>query len=219
MAMEITNDYINHALQSMAKGNAANGTEKQTEQMVNESENSRADKRQETDWAVVYASSLKKSQSLADYARELAKLAPSVQVRVGSTFSSARSGKTLTLDPGILNKMQHDPQKAKDMKEMIKGVEFITKFVDGLYKSSGKTLVYRHSYIDADGRYRCISRVKEGRSYQMSVKLRQERQKNSQKLIARAKEKAVKNRKSLQKKSQAKRTTKMGVGAKVDLKL
>ncbi len=167
---------------------------------------------------VVHASSLRKSQSIADYASELAKLAPSVQVKAGGSFFSARSGKTLMLDPGLLNKMQHDPQMAKDMKEMIKGVEFITKFVDGLYKSSGKTLVYRHSYIDADGKYRCISRVKDGRSYNMSVKLRQERQKNSQKLIARSKEKSVQNRKSLQKKSQAKRTAKT-VGTRVDVKL
>ena len=147
----------------------------------------------------VYANSLNKSQNLADYASELAKLAPSVQVKVGGGFSSARSGKTLTLNPGLLNKMQHDPQMEKDMKEMIKGVEFITKFVDGLYKSSGKTLVYRHSYIDADGKYRCISQVKDGRSYNMSVKLRQERQKNSQKLIARSRQRARKSRKSLQK--------------------
>lgn len=168
--------------------------------------------------AADYAGSLRKAQSLADYANELAKLAPSVQVKVGGTFSSARSGKTLTLNPGLLNKMQHDPQMAKDMKEMIKGVEFITKFMDGLYKSSGKTLVYRHSYIDADGKYRCISRVKDGRSYQMSIKLRQQRQKNSQKLITRSKEKAMRNRKSLQKILQVKRTAKT-VGTRVDVKL
>lgn len=41
---------------------------------------------------------------------------------------------------------------------------------------------------------------------------------NSQKLIAGPKEKAVQNRKSLQKKSQAKRTAKT-VGTRVDVKL
>ncbi len=217
MAMEITNDYIGHALQSMEKSNAAAGTNKEMEQTAKECADSQAAKAQKTDWAVVYSSSLK-SQSLADYARELAKLAPSVQVKVGRTFSSAKSGKTLTLDPGLLNKMQHDPKMAKDMKDMIKGVEFITKFVDGLYKSSGKTLVYRHSFIDADGKYRCISRVKDGRSYQMSVKLRQERQKNSQKLIAKSRDKALKSRKTQQKKTQAKRMAKT-VGRRVDVKL
>ncbi len=217
MAMEITNDYISHALQSMGKSNAANGTKKETEQTAKESADRQASEAQKADWAVVYSSSLK-SQSLADYARELAKLAPSVQVRVGGTFSTARSGKTLTLDPGILNKMQHDPKTAKDMKDMIKGVEFITKFMDGIYKSSGKTLVYRHSYIDADGKYRCISRVKDGRSYQMSIKLRQERQKNAQKLIARSKDNALRSRKVLQKMSQIKRTAK-AAGTRVDVKL
>lgn len=217
MAMEINNDYISHALQSMGKSNAAAGTNKETEQTAKECADSQAAKAQKADWAVVYSSSLK-SQSLADYARELAKLAPSVQVRVGGTFSFARSGKTLTLDPGILNKMQHDPKTAKDMKDMIKGVEFITKFMDGIYKSSGKTLVYRHSYIDADGKYRCISRVKDGRSYQMSIKLRQERQKNAQKLIARSKDNALRSRKALQKMSQIKRTAK-AAGTRVDVKL
>lgn len=217
MAMEITNDYIGHALQSMEKSNAAAGTNKEMEQTAKECADSQAAKVQKTDWAVVYSSSLK-SQSLADYARELAKLAPSVQVKVGGTFSSAKSGKTLTLDPGLLNKMQHDPKMAKDMKDMIKGVEFITKFVDGLYKSSGKMLVYRHSFIDADGKYRCISRVKDGRSYQMSVKLRQKRQKNSQKLIAKSRDKALKSRKTQQKKTQAKRMAKT-VGRRVDVKL
>lgn len=172
------------------------------------------------DCAAVYTSSIRNnSQNLTDYARELAKLAPSVQVRVGTTFSSARSGKTLTINPGLLNKMQHDPKQAKDTEEMIKGVEFITKFTDGLYKSTGKVLLYQHSYIDADGKYRCFSRVKDVRGEKMSATLRKERQKNSQKLVARSQEKAAKNRKQVQKTLQAKRKSKTGIGANVNVRL
>ena len=122
----------------------------------------------------------------------------------------------MTINPGLLNKMMHDPKQAQDTKEMIKGVEFITKFVDGLYKSTGKVLLYRHSYIDADGKYRCFSRVKDVRSEKMSATLRKQRQKNSQNLIAKTKANAVKKRKQVQN-LQARR--KAGAGANVNIRL
>lgn len=206
MAMEITGDYISHAMQNMARNNAKAA-----------SCESGADRAQKADWAAVYTSSVREhSQRLADYARELAKLAPSVQVKVGTAFSSDRSGKTLTINPSLLNKMQHDPKQAQDTKEMIKGVEFITKFMDGLYKSTGKVLLYRHSYIDADGKYRCFSRVKDVRGEKMSAALRGQRQKNSQNLIARTKANAAKSRKQIQN-LQAKRKGK--VGSNVNIRL
>lgn len=225
MAMEITSDYISHTIQSMAKDNtkAANRTKaadsigKDIGQTAKEMEKGRAGHANKANLAAVYTSSVRnQSQRLADYARELAKLAPSVQVKVGTTFSSDRSGKTLTINPGLLNKMMHDPKQAQDTKEMIKGVEFITKFVDGLYKSTGKVLLYRHSYIDADGKYRCFSRVKDVRSEKMSATLRKQRQKNSQNLIAKTKANAVKKRKQVQN-LQARRKT--GVGANVNIRL
>ena len=122
----------------------------------------------------------------------------------------------LTINPSLLNKMKHDPKQAQDTKEMIKGVEFITKFMDGLYKSSGKVLLYRHSYIDADGKYRCFSRVKDVRGEKMSATLRGQRQKSSQNLIARTKANAAKSRKQIQN-LQAKRKGK--VGSNVNIRL
>ena len=47
--------------------------------------------------------------------------------------------------------MQNDPKKEKDMKDLIKGVESATKLMDGIYKASGWSVVYRHSYIDENG--------------------------------------------------------------------
>ncbi len=135
-----------------------------------------------------------KRQRMSEYARELAKLAPSVEVRIGDSFPKTRTGKTLTIHPGLLNKMQHDPEQEQATKEMIQGVEFLTKWLDGLYKATGRTLVFRHSYIDTDGKYRACSYVRNDKSIEMSKKMRVQRQKNSQKLIAKTREKAKKNK-------------------------
>jgi len=216
MGMEITNNYIYNTIQDMKKSHAAESAQKEVEQAAQESANSGANKAHKSDVAVIYTNSLQnRKQGLADYVRELAKLAPSVDVKAGSTFSSARSGKTLTLSYSILNKMRNDPQTEKDMKDMIKGVEFITNFMDGIYKASGKTLVYQNSFIDQDGKYRCCSRVVDKRSLTMSSKLRQARKKNAQKLIDKSRQNAQKKRKELQKKSALKRTA----TRRVDIKL
>lgn len=190
MAMEVINNYSGYGAQSMAGSSVANSA-----------------KKQEMEKALQTVSS-GKTESMADYLNELAKLAPSVEVRAGITFSKGGSGKTLTISPGLLNRMQNDPEKEKEMKELIKGVEFITKFIDGLYKSSGKTLVYRHSFIDGNGRYYACSYVKNERSNKMSAKLRKARWNNSQKLIAKTKESAAKRKKELQEALREKRNKK-----------
>ena len=128
-----------------------------------------------------------------DYLNKLAKLAPSVELRIGITFSKAGSGKTLTINPALLNKMRNDPEQEKETMELIKGVEFITKFMDGIYKASGKKLVFRHSYIDENGKYRAYSRVVS--DDRLSKKLREERRKNTVKMIEKTKQKAAKRKK------------------------
>ncbi len=47
------------------------------------------------------------------YVNELAKLVPSVELKVGNSFPTAKSGKTLTINPQLLEKMQNDPEKEK----------------------------------------------------------------------------------------------------------
>ena len=63
-------------------------------------------KKQETENIVKKAGSGKaetdKSESTTDYAGKLAKLVPSVEFKVGNTFSSAGTGKTLTVNPKLL---------------------------------------------------------------------------------------------------------------------
>ena len=144
--------------------------------------------------------------SNSDYLSKLAKLAPSVEFRMGNTFATAKSGQTLTINPALLKKMQNDPEQEKETMELIKGVEMITKFMDGIYKASGRTVVFRHSYIDENGKYRAYSCVKS--NDRMNKKLRGERQKNTEKLIAKIKEKAAKRKEALQVSLEKKRTQK-----------
>ena len=59
-----------------------------------------------------------KAESTAGYMSKLEKLAPSVEFGIGNTHSSAKSGKTLTINQKLLEKMQDDPNKEKEMKEI-----------------------------------------------------------------------------------------------------
>lgn len=165
-----------------------------------------------------------KSKSTSDYVNELAKLAPSVEFKVGYSFSTAKSGKTLTVNPKLLEKMQNDPEQEKEMKELIKGVESAIKMMDSINKASGWTVVYKHSYIDENGKYRSIALTRNDFMLNMSDKLREERKKNSEKLIEKTKEKAVEKKEELEealKENTGKTTVKeqAQVGANLDLKI
>ena len=180
MAMEITNNYNAYEnvyatqKQQTEKKQAASG--KETSETVDAQKNSKVGN--------------DKTKSTADYAKKLEKLVPSVEFRVGNACVSAQSGKSLTVNPKLLEKMQNDPKKEKDMKDLIKGVESATKLMDGIYKASGWSVVYRHSYIDENGKYSAIACVRNDFMLNMSDKLREERRENSEKLLEKTKEKA-----------------------------
>lgn len=189
MAMEITNNYTNYAAGSMAETGAANSTQKKETEKTGETANS-------------------KSKSTATYLSELAKLAPSVEFRVGNGHASTKTGQTLTINPKLLEKMQNDPEKEKEMKELIRGVETMTKLSDSINNASGWKTVFRHSYIDENGKYCHIALIRNEHGYKMSEKLREERRKNSEKLIEKSKEKATKKKEELQEALEEKRTDK-----------
>ncbi len=147
-----------------------------------------------------------KSNSTEDYLSTLEKLAPSVQFRVGTSFSTAKSGKTLTIHPKILEKMQNNPEQEKETKELIKGVESMTRLVDGIKKATGGTVVYRHSYIDENGKYRSISFTK--KDDKLSAKIRENTKKNTEKLMEKSKQNAAKRKAELQKTLEKKKTEK-----------
>lgn len=175
MAMEITNNYSSYAAQGMA----GNTKKKETEKTQETAESS-------------------KSRSTTEYANELAKLVPSVDFKVGNGCSSAKSGKTLTINPKLLEKMQNDPEQAKETKELIRGVESAMNLIDSINKASGWTVVYKHSYIDENGKYHSVGHYRNDGMLKLSDKLREERKKNSEKLLERAKEKAAEKKEKLE---------------------
>lgn len=185
MAMEIMNNYSSY----MAQNTAGNSTVEGTQKKDTEKTDKKANKAN---------SSNSKSESTTSYINKLKKLAPSVEFKVGNAFSSAKSGKTLTINPKILEKMQNDPEKEKEMKELIKGVESMTRLSESINKSMGWKVVYRHSYIDENGQYRHVAYIRNEHGYKMSEKLREERRKNAEKLIEKQKEKVEKKKEKIE---------------------
>lgn len=139
MALEVSNSYSSYAAQNVVSSSKANDTKKKdAEQAVEKYGSSKAEST---------------AESTAGYLSKLEKLAPSVEFGIGNTHSSAKSGKTLTINQKLLEKMQDDPNKEKEMKELIRGVESATKLLDSMHRASGWTVVYRHGYIDENGKY------------------------------------------------------------------
>ncbi len=197
MAMEINSSYNNvyesaYAAQKQetAKKQAASG--KETSETAAAQKNSRAGN--------------DKAKSTAGYAKELEKLVPSVELRVGNACVSTQNGKSLTVNPKLLKKMQNDPKTKKDMEDMIKGVESMSKLAESLTKASGWTIVYQHSYIDENGKYHCRMQTRNDGMLKLSDKLREERKKNSEKLLEKSKEKAAENQEKLQEASEENKT-------------
>ena len=188
MAMEITNNYNAYEniyatqKQQTEKKQAASG--KETSETAATQKNSEAGN--------------DKAKSAAGYAKELKKLVPSVEFRVGNACVSAQRGKSLTVNPKLLEKMQNDPKTKKDMEDMIKGVESMSKLAESLTKASGWTIVYQHSYIDENGKYHCRMQTRNDGMLKLSDKLREERKKNSEKLLEKTKERAAEKQEELQ---------------------
>ena len=93
MSMEIMNSYNGYMAQNATdnakKKDVQNTSEKLAETTAKSTESS-------------------KSDGTADYAKKLQKLVPSVEFKVGNAVSSARSGKSLTVNPQLLKKMQNE---------------------------------------------------------------------------------------------------------------
>lgn len=182
MAMEISGNYSSYAMQGLTGSSTAECGKRQEKKEA---------------WE---ATGERQNQSLAEYMSKLAKLVSGMECRVGDSLSPAKKGKTLTINPKLLEEMQSDPEREKEVKELIKGINAITKFMDGIDKAAGRRIIYRHSYIDEDGKYRQISCVRNDFMLHLSDKLREERRKNSEKLMEQTKERVKKKREELEKK-------------------
>ncbi len=188
MAMEITNNY--NAYENVYATQKQQTEKKQAASGKKTSETAAAQKNSEA--------GNDKAKSVAGYAKELEKFVPSVEFRVGNACASAQRGKSLTVNPKLLEKMQNDPKTKKDMEDMIKGVESVSKLAESLTKASGWTIVYQHSYIDENGKYHCRMQTRNDGMLKLSDKLREERKKNSEKLLEKTKERAAEKQEELQ---------------------
>ena len=143
-----------------------------------------------------------KSNNATEYANGLAKLVPSAEFRIGDGFSTAKTGITLTVSPKLLEKMQNDPETEKEMKELIKGVEAKNKLAEKWNKMTGRTTVFRHDWIDANGEFHSFSQTI--RKDELNEKLRKEAQENAEKRIEKSREKVRENAEQLAEKLEEK---------------
>ncbi len=153
-------------------------------------------KKSETEKAAGTAGISETDNARDAYMRTLEKLAPSVKFGTGYGLSAAKKGKTLTINPKILEKMQRDPEQEKEMKELIRGVETAMKLSQSITRSRGMKTVFSHWYIDENGK--CWHTALTVSDDRLSKKLRQERKENSEKLIEKTKEKAAKKKEELE---------------------
>ncbi len=173
-------NYGSHAAQGMAENSATGSTKKKETENTSETAGS------------------SRSKSTADYVNKLAKLVPSVDFKVGNACSRAKSGMTLTINPKLLEKMQNDPEQEKETKELLRGVESAMNMIESINKAGGWTVVYKHSYIDENGKYHSVGYYRNDFMLNMSDKLREERKKNSEKLLEKTKEKAAEEKEKLE---------------------
>lgn len=71
------------------------------------------------------------------------------------------------------------------------------RLIDGINKATGWTTVYKHSYIDENGKYHSIAYYRNDSMIKLSDKLREERRQISEKLNEKIKENATKNKEKL----------------------
>lgn len=141
-----------------------------------------------------------------DYLKQLAKLVPSVKCSIGNGLSTAKSGLTLTINPKMLEKMQNDPEQARETMELIRGVESMQKLAESMTRANGFTTVYRHGYIDENGKYwGCGCTIKKDPA---NAKLRKKAQENFEKRIEKSRENTRKKKAELAEKLEEKRAEK-----------
>ena len=178
MAMEITNSYHNAYENTYAAQKQQETAKQKAASKQEAAERAAAQKNSGTESG--------KAKSTAEYMKGLEKLAPSVEFRMGNSYATDKTGKTLTINPKLLEKMQSNPAMEKKMKELIQGVEKMTQWRENMCRASGRVVVYRHSYIDANGKYsHTAMTIKKD---ELNEKLRREAEENAKKQIEKTRE-------------------------------
>ncbi len=185
MSMEITSNYSSYVAQSVADNTKKKETEKTSA-----------------------ATKTGNTESTSDYLSRLQKQVPYMNLEVGSSLSMAKDNRVnvLTINPKLLEKMQNDPENAKEYTQQLKAIESATKWLDGYMKSRGIKTEYSHCYIDENGNFTNVAHYVSDNTFR--EKLAKERQENSEKLIEKTREKAAEKQKELQEKLEEKRAEK-----------
>ncbi len=89
-----------------------------------------------------------------DYLNSLKSLAPNMAFEIGSSLNMKNDGKTntLTINPKLLEKMQNDPEQAKETSELLRGIEQAKSFVDSYMAARGRETKFCHWYVDENGK-------------------------------------------------------------------
>jgi len=161
----------------------------------------------ETSSAQKSAETTKKSSN-EEYLKNLQKQVPYMKLEVGNGLSMARDNKvnTLAVNPKLLEKMQNDPEKAKEYMQRLKDIENAQKFVDGYMKAKGSTTKFSHWYVDENGNYSHIAYYEHDNTFYK--KLSEKSRENIKKHIEKTKEKAAEKKEALEEMLKEKETAK-----------
>ena len=107
-----------------------------------------------------------KSGGNEEYLKNLQKQVPYIKLQTGYGLNTSNDSKVnvVSVNPKLLEKMQNDPQAAKEYTQRLKDVESATKWVDNFEKSMGYTAVCRHGYVDENGNFSSFA-VEIGRAH------------------------------------------------------
>ena len=138
-----------------------------------------------------------KSGGNEEYLKNLQKQVPYIKLQTGYGLNTSNDSKVnvVSVNTKLLEKMQNDPQAAKEYTQRLKDVESATKWVDNFEKSMGYTAVCRHGYVDENGNFSSFAVVV--RKDEMNEKLRKEALENAEEQIEKSREKARENAEQL----------------------
>ena len=131
-----------------------------------------------------------KSSGNEEYLKKLQKQVPYIKLQTGYGLNTSNDSKVnvISVNPKLLEKMQNDPQAAKEYTQRLKDVESATKWVDNFEKSMGYTAICRHGYIDENGNFSNFAVVV--RKDELNEKFRKEAQENAEERIEKSRENA-----------------------------
>lgn len=144
-----------------------------------------------------------KPESNEDYVKKLQGKVSYVNLEIGYGLNMRKDKKmgTITMNPGLLEKMKNDPEAEKKYTQLLKDIERAEKTVNSYYNSIGGCVERTsHWYIDENGKYYHFGYVR--RDDKLNKKLRLERKENTEKWIEKSRQKAREKAKEQEEKTE-----------------